>query len=55
MAKLNTEFNYRYQIIGETVWEKIKTLYGFLDGRKRAAALEKVSDLKFKRRKLHTL
>ena len=48
MAKLNTEFNYRYQIIGETVWEKIKTLQGFLDGRKRAAVLEKVGNLKSK-------
>lgn len=48
MAKLNTEFNYRYQVIGETVWEKIKTLQGFLDGRKRAAVLETVSDLKSK-------
>jgi hypothetical protein len=48
MAKLNSEFNYRYQTIGETVWEKIKTLHGFLDGRKRAAALEKVSELKSK-------
>ena len=48
MAKLNSEFNYRYQVIGETVWEKIKTLQGFLDGRKRAAVLEIVSDLKSK-------
>jgi hypothetical protein len=48
MAKLNSEFNYRYQVIGETVWEKIKTLQGFLDGRKRAAILETVSDLKTK-------
>jgi hypothetical protein len=48
MAKLNTEFNYRYLVIGETVWEKIKTLYGFLDGRKRAAVLESVSKLKQK-------
>ena len=48
MAKLNSEFNYRYQVIGETVWEKIKTLHGFLDGRKRAAILETVSDLKSK-------
>ena len=45
-AKLNSEFNYRYQVIGETPWEKIKTLKGFLEGRIRAAALEKVSDLK---------
>jgi hypothetical protein len=48
MAKLNSEFNYRYQVIGETVWKKIETLHGFLDGRKRAAALETVSDLKSK-------
>lgn len=48
MAKLNSEFNYRYQVIGETVWEKIKTLQGFLDGRKRAAILETVSNLKSK-------
>ena len=46
-AKLNTEFNYRYQVIGETVWEKIKTLKGFLEGRIRASALEEVSSLKY--------
>ena len=45
MAKLNSEFNYRYQVIGETVWEKIKTLQGFMDSRVRAAALEKVLEL----------
>ena len=45
-SKLNSEFNYRYQVIGETVWEKIKTLNGFLEGRLRAAALERVADLK---------
>ena len=48
MAKLNSEFNYRYQVIGETVWKKIETLQGFLDGRKRAEVLETVSDLKSK-------
>ena len=48
MAKLNSEFNYRYQVIGETLWEKIKTLQGFMDGRKRAAVLEEVSALKRK-------
>jgi hypothetical protein len=42
-SKLNSEFNYRYQVIGETPWEKIKTLKGFLEGRKRAACLEEVS------------
>lgn len=45
-SKLNTEFNYKYQVIGETVWEKIKTLKGFLVGRKRAAVLEQVQLLK---------
>lgn len=45
-SKLNTEFNYKYQVIGETVWEKIKTLKGFLVGRKRAAVLEEVQLLK---------
>lgn len=46
-SKLNSEFNYRYQIIGETVWEKIKTLKGFLEGRIRASALEEVGNLKY--------
>lgn len=48
MSKLNSEFNYRYQVIGETVWEKIKTLQGFMAGRQRAAALEKVHELRTK-------
>jgi len=48
MSKLNSEFNYRYQVIGETVWAKIQTLHGFLDGRIRAAVLEEVADLKYK-------
>ena len=45
-SKFNSEFNYRYQVIGDTVWEKIKTLQGFLEGRIRAAALEEVGHLK---------
>lgn len=45
-SKLNSEFNYRYQVMGHTIWEKIKTLKGFLEGRIRAAALEEVSRLK---------
>ena len=45
-SKFNSEFNYRYQVIGNTPWEKIKTLQGFLEGRIRAAILEKVGDLK---------
>ena len=44
--KFNTEFNYRYQVIGDTPWEKIKTLKGFLEGRVRALALEEVNKLK---------
>jgi hypothetical protein len=46
-SPLNTEFNYRYQVIGNTPWEKLKTLKGFLVGRKRAAALEEVAELKY--------
>ena len=45
-SKFNSEFNYRYQVIGDTPWEKIKTLQGFLEGRIRAAALEEVGKLK---------
>ena len=44
-SKFNTEFNYRYQVIGNTPWEKIKTLQGFLEGRVRTAALEEISKL----------
>ena len=44
--KFNTEFNYRYQVIGDTPWEKIKTLKWFLEGRIRAQALEEVGNLK---------
>ena len=46
-SKFNTEFNYRYQVIGNTPWEKIKTLKGFLEGRVRTATLEEVSKIKF--------
>ena len=46
-SKFNTEFNYRYQVIGNTPWEKIKTLKGFLEGRVRTATLEEVGKLKF--------
>ena len=53
-SKLNSEFNYRYLVQGETVWEKIKTLKGFLEGRIRAAALEEVGLLK-KQAKLEKL
>lgn len=46
-SKFNSEFNYRYQVEGNTPWEKIKTLKGFLEGRIRAATLERVSALKY--------
>ena len=45
--KFNTEFNYRYQVIGNTPWERIKTLKGFLEGRIRALALEECGKLKY--------
>ncbi len=45
-SKLNSEFNYRYQVQGETIWEKIKTLKGFLEGRRRAADMQKVSEVR---------
>lgn len=51
-SKLNTEFNYRYQVIGETPWAKIKTLKGFLEGRKRAAGLELVGLKKIEAKRL---
>lgn len=50
-SKLNSEFNYRTQVIGETPWEKIKTLLGFLEGRHRARALELVGLKKFQAKK----
>ena len=44
-SKFNSEFNYKYQVIGCTPWERIKILKGFLEGRVRAVALEEVSHL----------
>jgi hypothetical protein len=46
-SNLNSEFNYRYQVIGSTPWEKLKQLQNFLAGRKSAAAMEKAAELKF--------
>ena len=45
--KFNTEFNYRYQVIGCTPWEKTKTLKGFLEGRLRAMAQKEAGKLKY--------
>ena len=47
-TKLNSEFNYRYQVIGETVWEKIKTLKGFYEGRIRTSHGEEISKMRYK-------
>jgi hypothetical protein len=47
-SRLNSEFNYRYQVMGDTPWEKIKHLQNFLEGRQRAAVLEDVAELKYK-------
>ena len=46
-SNLNSEFNYRYQVIGSTPWEKLKQLQSFLVGRKQAAVLEKCAELKY--------
>ncbi len=53
-SKYNSEFNYRYLVEGETIWAKIKTLQGFLEGRLRAKGLEEIGKLKLdaKREKL---
>jgi hypothetical protein len=50
-SKLNSEFNYRYQVEGNTPWEKIKILKGFLEGRKHAVHLERVSEMKYEAKK----
>ena len=47
MSRLNTLFNYRYQIEGCTPWARVHHLEEFLAGRVRAAALEEVSRLKY--------
>ena len=44
-SKFNSEFNYRFQVMGNTPWAKIKILRGFLEGRERAAVLEKAAHL----------
>jgi maltooligosyltrehalose synthase len=46
-SNLNSEFNYRYQVIGSTPWEKLKQLQNFLVGRKSAAILEQSAELKY--------
>lgn len=46
-SKFNNEFNYRYQVEGNTPWARIKTLEGFLEGRVRAGKLEQVAEIKY--------
>ena len=46
-SKFNSEFNYRYQVMGNTPWAKIKILRGFLEGRERAVGLEEVAHLTY--------
>jgi hypothetical protein len=47
-SKLNSEFNYRYQVIGETPWEKLHQLKNFHQGRVRAEKLEEIAHMKYK-------
>ena len=44
-SKFNSEFNYRYQVMGNTPWAKIKILRGFLEGRERCVGLEEAAHL----------
>ena len=44
--KFNTEFSYRYQVIGNTPWERIKTLKSFLESRIRALAGEEIDKVR---------
>lgn len=46
-SKSNSEFNYRYQMQGETLWEKIKHLKGGLESKIRASKLEEVAAKKY--------
>jgi len=45
-SRLNSEFNYRTQVEGQTPWTKIYHIKNFLIGRKRAAALQEVGNYK---------
>lgn len=46
-SNLNSEFNYRTQVMGSTPWAKLKILQGFLAGRIRGAAGEEIAQLKY--------
>jgi hypothetical protein len=45
MARLNSTFNYKYQVEGETIWGRLNILDGFIEGRKRALALREKNKL----------
>ena len=47
-SKYNSNFNYKYQVNGETLWERIKVLNGFLEGRIQALKLKECSILRHK-------
>ena len=47
----NSEFNYRTQVQGETIWEKIKTFQWFLEWRLRAKGLEAINQLRLDAKK----
>jgi len=44
-SKFNSEFNYRFQVMGNTPWAKIKILRGFIEGRERTVGLEEAAHL----------
>tara|TARA_B100002019_G_scaffold292810_1_gene317226 strand:+ start:394 stop:1017 length:624 start_codon:yes stop_codon:yes gene_type:complete len=50
-TRLNTEFNYRYVVLGDTPWARLKTIKEFLNDRKRAVKTEKIAELKYEAKK----
>lgn len=54
-VRINTEFNYRNLVEGETIWYKIKTLKGFLENRELALRGKKVAELRLKAKKAKLL
>jgi hypothetical protein len=52
-SNLNSEFNYRWQVMGVTPWEKLKQLQNFLVGRKQAQAGERSSEMRLRAKQMH--
>ena len=50
-SRVNSEFNYRYVVLGDTPWARLKTLKSFLSDRKKALTVEKISVLNYKAKK----